>query len=328
MMAAGRLTLWPHEPLRIAKRMSHTSLAIHHLSTYNFVCSSAKSEDLWNMDLFRLLVDETNWDAELFWDHRGRYTAPSVPFETALKVIFPMDTMEYPTFRMIERLDHLTKTSERLISPKSLANYLGFESLESVYPTLEDSTKHDITRLAINSWGHFSGWNFSDDAWEQTLRAMFVAGIKLKVLYSQDTKSNSNVSRDPGSDIQGVVEMIRQFVRPYAWQKAVHQIRHIEARDTLKGFQYLVSRTDYLGIKLETGQHYGRLEVCFDEDFMRTPNTIFIKDPCIDPHTLSLYYDDSLSTWVMWNAMYEEYCGDFWDLLEHPERTMPGTWVD
>jgi hypothetical protein len=46
------------------------------------------------------------------------------------------------------------------------------------------------------------------------------------------------------------------------------------------------------------------------------------------PHIFSLYYDDDLSIWAMWDSMYEAYCGEFWDMIDHPERTMPGTWMD
>jgi hypothetical protein len=314
--------------LHDAKQISHNRLAIYNLSTILCSVSIAKSKDLWDMDFFRLLVDETDLDPELFWNSLRDVSMPSVPFEAALKVIFPMDTMEYPTFRMIERLDHLTKTSEHLISPRSLANYLGIESIEAAYPTLEESIKREITRVAINRWGHSAGMGLSSDAWEQTLRALYVAGFKLEVLHSQDSEGDPNVSGHGMSEIHGVAEMIRHFVGPYAWGRAGPPKRLLEARDTLEGFRYLVPRTDYLGIRLETGRHCGRLEICFDEDFRRWPYRRHGDGPCIDPHTLSLYYDDTLSTWVMWNPMYEEYCGEFWDLLEHPERTMPGTWVD
>jgi hypothetical protein len=329
MVMARRLNLQPHKSLQIADRTSHPSLAIHHLSKCRSGHSTTKLRALLSMGFSRLLVNADS-DPELFWKNldRNGYAAPSMPFEAALKTILPLDTVEYPTFTMIERLECLTKMIGPHDSPETLAYYLGIESCETAYPALEDSPKRELTRLAINHWGYSSAWNKGDRVWEQTLRALFTAGAKLGVLRSQETEDNPDVSRYGKPEDRDLVELIRHFVVPFSFHRALMHGGLVEARDTLKGFQHLVSRTDCIGIELGTSQPSGRFDICFDEVLMRSSYRIHRTDPFIDPHTLSLYYDDSLSTWVMWNSMYEEYCGEFWDLLEHPERTMPGTWVD
>jgi hypothetical protein len=328
MVMARRSNLQADEYLHSANQTPRSSLAIYYLSSHNITYAAAKLDVLLNTDFFRLLVNETDSDPELFWKNYDRNSdgMPSVAFEAALKVIFPMDTMGYPTFTMIERLKCLTKTLDRFVSPESLENYLGIESLEAAYPTLEDSLKHEIMRVAINQWGYFSAFETSGtgNMWEQILRAWFVAGAKLEMLCSRETGDNPEVPRYGKPGDQEFLELIRQFVGPYAWHKASTRGDLIEARHSLKGFHHLISRTDFL---LATGQVRGRFEICFDEVFMPSSSeNSWYRD--IDPHTLNLYYDESLSAWVVWNSMYEEHCGEFWDLFEHPERTMPGTWVD
>lgn len=96
---------------------------------------------------------------------------------------------------------------------------------------------------------------------------------------------------------------------------------------TLKGIRHLISRTNFLGIELVTNGSIKRMEICFDEDYMRASDNPSRNRLWMDLHILSLYYDSDALTWVVWNATYEEYCGEFWALLEIPERTIPGAWV-
>lgn len=282
------------------------------------------------MELFRLLVDGIDLDPELFWEHYGSLVArPSPAFEKALERVFPLVTIECPKFTIAERLRFVAGIGLNLISPRDLANYLDVGSLEAAYPVLEDHLKRELLRVAMTQWGYWSGWSTSEE-WEYTLRALLIAETNDEVSRSQDTVMHPTVSGPAKPEHRGVVGLIRNFVRPYVWAKTNIRGGRIVARDSLKGFRYLISRTEYLGIKLETTRSCERHDICFDEEFMRSSCDMFGWGTCIDPHTLSLYYDDDSSTWVMWNAMYEQYCGEFWNLLEFQtgERTMPGTWVD
>jgi hypothetical protein len=148
------------------------------------------------------------------------------------------------------------------------------------------------------------------------------------VLCSSNTEKDPNRSTFAKPEARLLIEVIRHFVRPCAWQQTKYHGGVVDARHTLRGFRHLIPRIQCLGINLESVQPRERLDICFDEDFMRSTSDFVTDDPCVDPHTLSLYYDDGSSAWIVWSSTYEEYCGEFWDLLEHPERTMPGTWVD
>jgi hypothetical protein len=201
------------------------------------------------------------------------------------------------------------------VSPRDLAIYLNVESLEGTYPCLEDNLKRDLLRIAFNHWGLSIRMATLGKEWEETLRALFAAGAKAEVLCEQaiDDNPGKPESRASGDEVMASRMSCGGLV---------------DARVTLKGFRYLVSRTDYLGVKLDKIRSHKRFKIHFDEFFMRSWCDQYIGDSCIEPHVLNLYYDDELSTWIMWNAMYEDYCGEFWDLLDHPERMMPGTWVE
>jgi hypothetical protein len=157
---------------------------------------------------------------------------------------------------------------------------------------------------------------------------LFAAGAHFEVLCSQETEEEPDGSTLPKPEARVLVEVIRHFVRPYAWQQTDYHGGLVDARDTLRGLRRLISSIQCLGINLERIQPRERLDICFDECFMQSSGAFVADDPCIDPHTLSLYYDSSSLAWMMWSSTYEGYCGEFWDLLERSERIMPGTWVD
>jgi hypothetical protein len=288
--------------------------------------------DLWHLDLFKVFVDESHLDSELFWENYSRSVSkpPTPVCEDKLERIFPLDTTEYPRFTTAERLQFVVSGRQRYISPRDLAVYLNIESLEAAYPAFEDKMKYDLLRVALNQWAYSLGWLGEEtlvEEWEGAFRALFAAGAQLEVLCSQETEEKPD-ERFAKPKARVLLEVIRHFVRPYAWHKTDHHGGLVDARDTLKGLRHLTSRIRYLGMELETIQPRERLDICFDEKFMRSSGDFVTGDPCIDPHTLSLYYDDGSSAWMLWCSTYENYCGEFWDLLEHPAMMLPGTWVD
>jgi hypothetical protein len=273
-------------------------------------------------------VNETNFDSELFWETHNwnLYDEPSLVFTAELERIFPPDATEDPKTPLLERVEHMTGNRQLYASPRGLAHLLIVDSLEEVYSRLKDKQKCHLLRLALNQWGCNAGEGriaTASERWEETFQALFAAGARFKMLCSQDTDNPASVvPSDLGDRV--MIELIRHFVRPYAWENAAHRGYPLESRNFLKAFEFLMSRLKYLGMKLETLSPRKGLGIRFGEDFTWKYGK---PDPWI-PLTLSLYYDEASSTWVMWNSMYEEYCGDFWDLLDHPERMMPGTWVD
>jgi hypothetical protein len=282
------------------------------------------------MDFLRLLVGEMELDPESFWEtyrqHVDLATSPRI--EPELKRIFPLGLMEYPTFTIAEKLDYIIWTRRSCISPQDLAVYLDIESIEVIFPRLDECLRGDLLRVLIMQWGLHTASVNSGEEWGETLRELIAAGAKLNMLCSQkpeDIPDRSN-QRNPGDEV--VVEMIRHSIGPYTWASADFSVRVFEARDSLQGVRRLISRMEYLGIKLETVQPCKMHEISVDADFLWLHRTGSVLEPYIEPHTLSLYYDDKLSTWVIWDSTYEGCCGDFWDSLENPERVMPGTWVN
>jgi hypothetical protein len=288
------------------------------------------------VDLFQRLVDETDFDPELFGENHdwNLYIEPRSVFTPEIERIFTSNATEYPKTPLLKRMEHMTRNRQLYASPRGLARLLAVESLEAGYSSSKDNQKRYLLRLALNQWGCNAGEGRRATAsdWEKSLQALFAVGALFKVLCKQDTEENP-AGVVPGHLGDGVMmELIRQFVRPYAWGHAARREHPLECRNLLKGFEFLMSRLKYLKMKLETLSSRRRLDIRFGEDFTWEYNRPDLweyckPDPWIPP-TLSLYYDDGSSTWVMWNSMYEEYCGEFWDLLDHPERTMPGTWID
>ena len=292
------------------------------------------SNNLCNMTLLRLLVDQMDLNSELFWEDYSQNICitPNRAFEGQLKHIFPVNvlrsTWKHSEISMMERLEFMSSSRRRCILPRDLAHYLNIESLEGAYSRLEDSLKGGFLQVALNKWACCSGQTTLSEEWENTFRVLFAVGAEFGVLRNRETREQPDMTALELPRDESVVNLIRHFVRPYVWAEAEYHGGLIEARRTLKGFQYLISRLSHLGIKLKATPSCERFEIHFDKDYMLPYWTRWRPDSGIDPHTLSLYYDHELSTWILWNAMYEEYCGEFWASLEHPERTMPGTWVD
>jgi hypothetical protein len=326
-MQACKLSTQPAQLRYVAKSKLHASPATLHLIYSSYFCLPSTEPRIVN--LFRRFVDETNFDPELFWENFdwSLYSSASPVFPGELKNLFPSSTFEDPETPLLERIERMAWNRQLYCSPRDLAYVLNIDSLEAAYPRLKDHRKRYLLGLAFNQWGSMVGHHGAAKAsgiWEETMQALFAAGAQFEVLCSQKAGEHPGNGKPgiPGDEI--VVELIRHFVRPYAWETASHRGYPLEVRDFLRGFQFLISRLKHLGIKLETISSYKRLEVRFGEDFTYDH---YRPDPWI-PLTLKLYYDDVLSTWVLWDSMYEEYCGEFWDLLQHPERKMPGTWFD
>jgi hypothetical protein len=277
-----------------------------------------------------MFADETNLDSELFWGTYSQITSipPSPVCVDKIKHMSLSNFTECPRVTTAERLAFIALAKQRWILPRELAIYLDIESLEAAYPSLEDNLKRDLLRVALNQWSFCLEDPTLSDEWDATFRALFAAGARFEVLCSERLIEILDEATSEKPEAQVLIEVIRHFVRPYAWRATDWYGGLVKARDTLRGLRHLISRTEEAGIKLETIQSCKRLEICFDEEFMRSSGDMIVGYPCIHPHTLSLHYDDGSSTWVMWNSTYEEYCGEFWDLLEHPARMFPGTWVD
>jgi hypothetical protein len=313
-------------------------------ATYHLVNSSASpilEWDDWHLDLFKVFADETNLDSELFWENYSQSVSnpPTPACEGKLEHIFPLDITEYPRFTTAERLKFVGLGRQHYISPRDLTVYLNIESLEAAYSAFEDDMRYNLLRVALNQWAYslgLPGQETLSEEWERAFRKLFAAGAEFEVLCSRRTVESPDVSmpEPQNSGSEAMVELIRQFVGPYAFERWARSTDWadlnkdlVNVQNTLNGVQYLFSRIKYLGIKLDTISPCKRLEFRFDDDY-EVPGSCFRANQWIVPHTLSLYYDDGMSTWVGWDSAYEEYCGEFWDLLEHPERTIPGTWID
>jgi hypothetical protein len=297
----------------------HVSPVTLHLVYSSYLCLPSTEPHV--VDVYRRLVDETCFDPELFWENYDwkLYDEPSSVFKGELQQIVPLFAVEDYNTPLLERIEHMAWNRQLYTSPRDIAHFLESESLEAAYAKSEDNRKRYLLRLALNQWGCNVGdgrRSTASEIWEEALQRLFAVGARFGVLCRQDSAEN------PEHEV--MIEVIRHFVRPYAWENAARRGYPLEARDFLKGFQFLISRLKHLGIKLGKISSGTRLEIRCGEDFIWDHHRL---DSWI-PHPLSLYYDDGLSTWVVWDSAYEEYCGEFWDLLEHPERTIPGTWID
>ena len=253
---------------------------------------------------------------------------PSSALEKDLRRVFPFETMNTPKITLPDRLGYVLRNADFFVSPRDLAIYLDVGSMEAAYPGLESNLKSDLLHVALSQWGYWAKNKIPSEEWEKTLQALFDVGADLEVLCSQETgKTAAEQSfRNLGGD--AMVGLMHSFVRHYAWSSADRRTNVIEARDTLEGFQCLISRAKFSGVKLGTISSLKRFEICFDADFMWPWCDPLCDITLLDPHTLSLCYDGDLSTWVIWNSTYEEYCGEFWNSLDHVELMIPGTWVD
>jgi len=302
-----------------------------HLNTGYSSRIFATSSDVWNLEIFRLLMDGIDLDSELFWDNYDSLGDTFSPaFERALERVFPLYTMEYPKSTVAGRLRYTKDRCMDLVSPRDLAIYLDFESLEAAYSTLEDRLRPDLLRVALRQWVYSLAWSEQAtlcEEWENILQSLFAAGARREWLCSGGTEEVKGGSESVGSEDKARAEVIRS-VGQFDWAKPDHSEDFLEPRDLLKSFQCLVSRTERLGIKLETFESCRRLEMHLDDDNLWPVFGLFRTFTYLDSRTLSLYYEDDTSTWVIWNSMYEEYCGEFWALLENPGSTIPGAWVE
>lgn len=266
-------------------------------------------------------------DPELFWESYGQnvYQAPSPNVEEDLKRIFPLDSMLYPTFRLTDRLEFAASAVTHLSSPMDVAHYLNVESLAAAYPRSAKNQQFWFLRIALHQWAYYSRDATLREQWERTFEPSIAAGANLRVLSSRETSESLN---DSESERQVVVELISHFIGPYVSSNGMFQGGPVVARDTFHGLQLLISRLRVLGIELETLTCCKRLEICFDDLHLLPFCHIWKADTSIEPHILSVCYNDDLSTWEVWNSTYEEHCGEFWASLEDPERVIPGSWIE
>ena len=281
------------------------------------------STDIRDDDVFRMLGDEANLDVDLFlqeYQERRYKRTCSSTFEIELRRRYPLHTLEVPTMTVADRLQDIIY-SQRAFGRQNVADYLGFESFEIAYLMSDDNTKRDFLRLALNKWGSCSGRkDAASKEWENIIRQLFALGARFELLgHVEEKEASPEVVQGGIIRDEAVVEVIRQLVVEYFWGKMDLHICQGSVRDLVHGFEYFVSKTESHGIKLGASLSCRRFEVCLDSKFMVAEHGWWI------PHEVSLFYDDGLSSWVMWDSTYETYCGEFWDMIDHPERTMPGT---
>lgn len=295
----------------------------------NFLYFSTSWKDLRSDDVFQTLGNELNQDADFVW--KRVFQEPcimtcSATMEKQLRCSFLLDTLEFPTITMASRLrDMLFCQYSR--SPQVLASYLGTESLETTYVILDNEAKRDLLRAAIHQWGICSNvtihqWGIlsekmkvESEEWDNTMRGLFALGARFELLGSGEEDS------ERPEEVKGGI------IGPYVWSRwmdSLHVFRDI-VDNFIHGFEIFISKTKCLGIELEASPTCRRFEFCLDSDFIWSTDTFCNDEWYWEPHRFSLYYDDDLSTWVMWDSMYEAYCGEFWDMIDHPEIMMPGT---
>lgn len=312
------------------KERLHLRLAIH------IFLNQLLLTDLPSDDVFRILGNQEDLEVDSFWPmFRGPPTfrgtigmTCSAKLEEQLKRRYPLDTLDYPTITMAHRSREI-KYYMYSCTPREVANYLGFESFEIAYPTLGDESKRELIRIALNRWGFSSGIrDTTSDEWQNTLRRLFALGARLEMLGSGDEKEERLGGAEEGVERdEAVVQVLRLFVLEYFLAKIGELRYYYRGRDVAEGFECFLSKTERLGIKLGASSSCKRFEICIDDGFVYLMN-LDAEDCCWEPHDFGLHYDEDLLTWVMWDLTYEKYCGEFWDLIDHPERTMPGTWVD
>ncbi|KAG9687480.1 hypothetical protein KCU95_g10315, partial [Aureobasidium melanogenum] len=255
--------------------------------------------------------------------------SPSV--EKELRRRFPLDTLNFPAITMAARLREI-RTFEWSFPPERAANYLGIESFEVAYSMSSDDTKRDLFRIALNKWGLTSGeGDAAREEWQDTVQGLFALGARFELLGIGEEKEKRVGGLEEGiEEDEAVVEVIRQFVAQYFWSKVAFHFPSIQydIRDLVDGFEYFISRSECLDMRLGPSSSCRRFELCLDEEFMLSTGRFIKESYWWEPLELSLYYDDNLSIWVMWDSTYEAYCGEFWDLMDSPERTMPGTWIE
>lgn len=322
----------------LLNKQFHLRLPIHIFCYLNIAYPLPPSTDLRIEDILTVLGDELEWDADLVWKvFRGsRAFTCSTPLEKELRRRFPLDTLDFPTFKMADRLRELEDWLGNNFSPEYVANYLGIVSFEVAYPLSEDDSKKDLFRAALSHWAACSAdpsAKSESEGWENTIRRLFALGANFRLLCGGRGKEETakaikqGVRRD-----EIVVEVIHHFVVPYALARAwVMKVRVPEfhhTREVVNGFECFISKTEHLDISLGPSSSCRRFDLRIDERFVYSDFNCDADDRWWEPHDCSLYFDDGLSTWVMWDSAYEVYCGEFWDLIDHPEKTMLGTWIE
>jgi hypothetical protein len=136
------------------------------------------------LNLFRLLIDGMDVDAELF--RKNIWITLSPALEKELKHVFLWDLESYPGITLSERLRFI-KSFDWIFSPRELAIYLDVESLEATYPSLDDDLKCELLRVVLNQWGFHSNIAGGVESWEHAFGALFAAGAEFEVLCSRKT---------------------------------------------------------------------------------------------------------------------------------------------
>lgn len=234
---------------------------------------------------------------------------------------------------MANRLRDLEGWLNPGFSPQHVANYLGIESFEAAYSTLNEKSKRGLIHGVLHMWGCYSAKaDIISEEWENTLQRLFSQGASFELLCDGSRQKERPIRGEKGArGDEVVIEVIRHFVAPYAYVRAWLTDRSpsikYNTQRFVEGFGYFISKTKHLGMRLERKSSCKRFEMWIDDDFVEWTGAAHPDNRESEAHTVNLYYDDDLSAWVMWDSMYETYCGEFWNLIDHPERTMPGTWI-
>lgn len=89
---------------------------------------------------------------------------------------------------------------------------------------------------------------------------------------------------------------------------------------------------DWINMLYEAGVslvRYGKKEAKLFSQQWRTSQGVFWRLCNQHVKVYQIKYGANPSDWHLWVAHAGDcYAGEFWDMLEHPERTLPGAWID
>ncbi|KAG9526791.1 hypothetical protein KCV07_g253, partial [Aureobasidium melanogenum] len=176
----------------VNETMYDGTLAIHGFCFAHIFNTLGLLNDMQDDEILRILGDEDNLDVDLLWQaFRGTFArACSSTHERKLRCRFSLDTLEYPTITLVDRLRDIRYDFS--LSPRELVGYLGIESFEVVFPILDDDSKRELLRGALHHWGSCSGKrDVASEEWEHIVRGLFALGARFELLGRPEEKEET-----------------------------------------------------------------------------------------------------------------------------------------